>query len=83
MQTGPPGAFTDGGNPIRKGGDTLQTYEPRNLTTTNVAEHTVLFGGRFRQRLDAKPSMLGFNCAFTFPTLDADYGCGVVGIRQS
>lgn len=65
------GAFTDGGNAIGKGGDTLQTYELRNLTTMSLGKHTLLFGGRFRQWRDSSTSMSGFNGTFTFPNLDA------------
>ncbi|MGH9435211.1 MAG: carboxypeptidase regulatory-like domain-containing protein [Terriglobia bacterium] len=65
------GAFTDGGNAIGKGGDTMQTYELRNLTTMSLGKHTILFGGRFRQWLDSNTSTSNFNGIFTFPTLDA------------
>lgn len=65
------GAFTDGGNIIGKGNDTLQTWEVRNLTTMSIGKHTILFGGRFRDWNDSDTSTSNFNGVFTFPTLDA------------
>ena len=65
------GSFTGGGYGGGNLNDLQNSYELQNYTSLIHGNHTMKFGGRFRDTHDTNYSTSGFNGTFLFPTYDA------------